>query len=192
MVPKCRRILCRPGNTGQISCDLNAADRATINNYNNIKSASGQTIVHNRPIVLYFNRYEMSNINAWDGNKIETGDGSYLLAPQVGAGIKENDNSFTGIMMGIKNFSAGAGAASNNQVGMFGYSKGRQSLRLDARTGTSIFGIAGATEGGQVIIDPDNGGLLYSSNYWTNYNKNTGTPNNYLASNKSGKGTTFF
>ena len=80
--------------------DLNAADRATINNYNNIKSVSGQTIVHNRPIVLYFNRYEMSNINAWDGNKIETGDGSYLLAPQVGAGIKENDNSFTGIMMG--------------------------------------------------------------------------------------------
>lgn len=168
--------------------DLNAADRATINNYNNIKSASGQTIVHNRPIVLYFNRYEMSNINAWDGNKIETGDGSYLLAPQVGAGIKENDNSFTGIMMGIKNFSTGASAASNNQVGMFGYSKGRQSLRLDARTGTSIFGIAGTTEGGQVIIDPDNGGLLYSSNYWTNYNKNTGTPNNYLASNKSGKG----
>lgn len=168
--------------------DLNATDRATINNYNNIKSASGQTIVHNRPIVLYFNRYEMSNINAWDGNKIETGDGSYLLAPQVGAGIKENDNSFTGIMMGIKNFSTGAGAASNNQVGMFGYSKGRQSLRLDARTGTSIFGIAGTAEGGQVIIDPDNGGLLYSSNYWTNYNKNTGTPNNYLASNKSGKG----
>ena len=168
--------------------NLNAADRATINNYNNIKSASGQTIVHNRPIVLYFNRYEMSNINAWDGNKIETGDGSYLLAPQVGAGIKENDNSFTGIMMGIKNFSTGAGAASNNQVGMFGYSKGRQSLRLDARTGTSIFGIAGTAEGGQVIIDPDNGGLLYSSNYWTNYNKNTGTPNNYLASNKSGKG----
>ena len=168
--------------------NLNAADRVTINNYNNIKSASGQTIVHNRPIVLYFNRYEMSNINAWDGNKIETGDGSYLLAPQVGAGIKENDNSFTGIMMGIKNFSTGAGAASNNQVGMFGYSKGRQSLRLDARTGTSIFGIAGTAEGGQVIIDPDNGGLLYSSNYWTNYNKNTGTPNNYLASNKSGKG----
>ena len=168
--------------------DLNAADRAIINNYNNIKSASGQTIVHNRPIVLYFNRYEMSNINAWDGNKIETGDGSYLLAPQVGAGIKENDNSFTGIMMGIKNFSTGAGAASNNQVGMFGYSKGKQSLRLDARTGTSIFGIAGTAEGGQVIIDPDNGGLLYSSNYWTNYNKNTGTPNNYLASNKSGKG----
>ena len=30
--------------------------------------------------------------------------------------------------------------------------------------------------------------MLYSSNYWTNYNKNTGTPNNYLASNKSGKG----
>lgn len=168
--------------------DLNAADGAMINNYNNIKSASGQTIVHNRPIVLYFNRYEMSNINAWDGNKIETGDGSYLLAPQVGAGIKEDDNSFTGIVMGIKNFSTGAGAASNNQVGMFGYSKGRQSLRLDARTGTSIFGIAGTAEGGQVIIDPDNGGLLYSSNYWTNYNKNTGTPNNYLTSNKSGKG----
>ena len=42
-----------------------------------------------RPVVLYFNRYEMSNINTLDRNKIYIGDNDeFLLALLVGAGIK--------------------------------------------------------------------------------------------------------
>lgn len=160
-----------------------------INIIDNILGTKNYTITHIRPIVLYFNRYEMSNINAWDGNKIETGDGSYLLAPQVGAGLKESDNTFTGLVMGIKNVTSGDTASLTSQVGLFGYNKGNQSIKLDARTGASIFGAAGS--GGQIIIDPSSSagsGLIYSSNYWKNYNKTTGMPQSYSTTNENSAG----
>jgi len=145
------------------------------------------SITYIRPIVLYFNRYEMSNLNAWDGNKIETGDGTYLLAPQVGAGIKEEDNSFTGIVMGQRNLTSVARSLDDTQVGLFGYNQGKMSLFLNARKGSAIFGEAGV--GGQIIIDPESGsGMIYSGNFWTNYDSNTLLPASYDSSNQSGKG----
>lgn len=155
----------------------------------NIIDAHNQKFFHIRPIITYFNRYEMSNINAWDGNKIDTGsNGDYLLAPQVGAGVKNQDNSFTGIVMGQRILGSNnrkvPGTPDNNQVGLFGYSSGVQSLFLNAKNGAAIFGVAGT---GQIIIDPSStNSLLYSSNYWTNYNKD-GLPDGYN-SNKSGHG----
>ena len=158
---------------------------------NNIISTKDHTIVHVRPIVLYFNRYEKSNINAWDGNKIESGDGTYLLAPQVGAGIKNSDNSFTGIMMGLRSTTSSVSSSNTKQTGLFGYANGKQSLFLSAETGASIFGIAGS--GGQIIIDPSsrNGssGAIYSSNYFNadGYDKTTGLPKD-ITRNLSGNG----
>ena len=167
--------------------------------YEAMESNLGYSIVHIRPIVLYFNRYEMSNINAWDGNKIETGDGSYLLAPQVGAGIKEQDNSFTGIIIGRRNLNSDgvSHSTADNQVGLFGYAQGQRSIFLNARNGAAIFGISGykeneqseVTPGGQIIIDPStNKSIIYSNNYWTNYDRWTGLPSSYAESNKSGEG----
>lgn len=163
-----------------------AANNATITNYTNILNTSNMSIVHHRPIVLYFNRYEMSNINAWDGNKIETGDGSYLLAPQVGAGIKESDNSFTGIVMGLKNIS-GNTSSTYLKKGLFGYYKGEQTICLDASNGSAIFGKSGT--GGQIIIDPaTTDAMLYSSNFFKNYDKYTGLPTSYGTGNYNKQG----
>ena len=168
--------------------DTIVTDTNRITVIDNILATKNHSIIHVRPIILYFNRYEMSNINAWDGNKIETGEtDTYLLAPQVGAGIKEDDNSFTGLVMGIKNTTTGTKAAATSQVGMFGYNKGSQSIKLDARTGAAIFGVAGG--GGQIIIDPSSSsGLIYSSNYWKDYNKTTGMPSSYNQSNVNAAG----
>lgn len=163
-----------------------AANNATITNYTNILNTNNMSIVHHRPIVLYFNRYEMSNINAWDGNKIETGDGSYLLAPQVGAGIKESDNSFTGIVMGLKNIS-GNTSSTYLKKGLFGYYKGEQTICLDASNGSAIFGKSGT--GGQIIIDPaTTDAMLYSSNFFKNYDKYTGLPTSYGTGNYNKQG----
>lgn len=163
-----------------------AANNKIIDNYNNILSTNNITIVHHRPIVLYFNRYEMSNINAWDGNKIETGDGSYLLAPQVGAGIKENDNSFTGIVIGLKN-KTGNTSSAYLKKGLFGYYQGEQTICLDASNGSAIFGKSGT--GGQIIIDPaTTDAMLYSSNFFKNYDKYTGLPTSYGTSNYNKQG----
>ena len=134
---------------------------------------------------MLLNRYEMSDINGWDGNKLDIDDnGTYILAPKMGAGIKEEDNSFTGVVMGTKNITAGAlnEDGAKFQVGLFGFSKGRQSFLLDSRKGAAIFGIAGGVEGqeesngGQIIIDPSsaNGegrGCIYSGNYWKKYDE---------------------
>lgn len=128
------------------------------------------------PIHMSLNRYENSAFNDWDGNSIELGDnnGGLILAPQVGAGIKSGeDNSFTGLFIGtakdskeelIKSAtSLNAFGDFNEDVGLFGYSSGRRSIFLDARTGKAIFGTTGA---GQIIIDPSTQqALIRSGNY---------------------------
>lgn len=117
-------------------------------------------IIHIKPILLSYNRYEMANINGWDGNKLYTGDNDeYLLAPQVGAGKKEKDNSFTGMVMGIRKNNAGT---KNTDVGLFGYHKGEQTVFLDAMTGKSTFGTSGK---GQIVLDPTQDACIYSGNY---------------------------
>jgi hypothetical protein len=47
------------------------------------------------------NKYGFSHLNNWDGNSIQLKEeGGFILSPQVGAGRKEDDNSFTGVVMG--------------------------------------------------------------------------------------------
>lgn len=144
--------------------------------------ASSDYIIHIKPIVMTFNRYELSNINGWDGSKLyidQTND-QYLLAPQVGAGAKKN-GLFTGVVMGIKQFNA----STTQHIGLFGYSSGIQSFFINAEDGSALFGKSGK---GQIITDPSGDkALLYSSNYWTNYNSDY-KPSNYADSNKSGSG----
>lgn len=114
------------------------------------------------PINLMLNRYGNSAINSWNGNSIEVNDdNTVLLAPQIGAGQKEDDNSFTGVVMGVVK----EAGKSNEEVGLFGYSSGVRTIFLDAETGKSEFGANGK---GQIVIDPsDNKAEIYSGNYTT-------------------------
>lgn len=136
-----------------------------LNKYSRIElPQNSNDIVHIQPVILTYNRYELSNINGWDGNKLVLDDnGRYIIAPQVGAGIKNNNNTFTGIVMGVKQ--ENSGSTSGQQVGLFGYSSGRQSIFLNARDGSATFGVAGA---GQIIMDPSNNtAVIRSGNYST-------------------------
>lgn len=144
--------------------------------------ASANYITHIKPIVMVFNRYELSNINGWDGSKlyIDQTNNEYLLAPQVGAGTKTN-GLFTGVVMGVKQFNA----KSTQHIGLFGYSSGIQSYFMNAEDGSVIMGKSGS---GQMIIDPSSSkALLYSSNYWKNYNDD-GKPSSYGSVNYNGQG----
>ncbi len=139
-------------------------------------------MVHIKPIVTLFNRYEMSNINGWDGNKLKVGDG-YLLAPQVGAGIKDH-GMFTGVIMGVKQIKPNK--TENQRIGLFGFHQGIQSFFLNSEDGSAIFGKPGT---GQIVIDPKTDkGMLYSSTYWKEYNAKDGKPINYNNNNKAGAG----
>ncbi len=112
------------------------------------------------PIQFYLNRYGNSLINQWDGNSISIKDDEgIILSPQVGAGKKENDNSFTGVFMG----SVQEHADQDIESGLFGYDHGERTFLLDAENGMASFGKSGA---GQIIIDPSTGSaILKSGNY---------------------------
>lgn len=90
------------------------------------------------PIHMSLNVYGLKSLNAWDGNHVEINeDENYVLAPQIGAGKKNNKNQFTGILMGTSQ----TYDQKEEQVGLLGYSEGRQSIWLDAKTGKAVFGL---------------------------------------------------
>lgn len=93
------------------------------------------------PIHLSLNVYGLASLNSWDGNAVEIDeDKKYVLAPQVGAGIKNpEDNTFTGILIGQEETYNGNETESN--LGLLGYSHGKQSIFLDAETGNATFGL---------------------------------------------------
>ena len=112
------------------------------------------------PIDFYVNRYSHPHINAWDGNSVQINEeGGYILSPQVGAGSKNTQNQFTGVLMGeVKE-----AGVKESDIGLIGYSNGQRSFFIDSKTGSSTFGVQGA---GQVIINPTvNQAIIKSGNY---------------------------
>ena len=99
------------------------------------------------PIYISLNVYGLASLNAWDGNHIEINeDDNYILAPQIGAGEKDKDNKFTGVVMGkAQNYDHlkedGTIDQDQSSVGLLGYSHGKQSIWLDSETGNAIFGL---------------------------------------------------
>lgn len=120
------------------------------------------------PVHYYFNRYGLAALNDWDGNSIsidKDGNGM-ILSPQVGAGKKNDDNSFTGVLIGTVDDVQD----SSQKTGLLGYAKGVRSIFLDAETGKAEFGTKGSN---QIIIDPSSGKAeIKSGNY--NTSKKTG------------------
>lgn len=123
-------------------------DGAYCNNLVHVKIYTNKTVYNNGqgnpeaeiyiPIYMSLNTYGLQSLNKWDGNHIEINeDENYILAPQIGAGKKDKDNTFTGIVMG----KAETYDKKEDSIGLLGYSKGKQSIWLDAETGKSIFGL---------------------------------------------------
>lgn len=125
-----------------------------------IKKAGNTIITLHVPIHLMLNRYGLAALNGWDGNSIQIdNEQGFILSPQVGAGIKEKDNSFTGVLIG-KVDDANEG---DDAVGLLGYSKGQRSIFLDAETGKAEFGTVNR---GKIIIDPTTDrAIIQSGNY---------------------------
>ena len=126
----------------------------------NITRGAEQIAVVHIPVHFYINRYGNAAINGWDGNSITLDEqGGIILSPQVGAGKKNEDNSFTGVFMG----SVKEPGAEQEEHGLFGYNAGQRTISLNSEDGSARFGKTGA---GQIIIDPTTGAAqLKSGNY---------------------------
>ena len=113
----------------------------------NSDQSAFDTAIVIKPILFLLNRYGLAFINGWDGNKLYTGDkDEFLLAPQIGAGKKEQ-GKFTGIVMGVRV----KGSDREDDIGLVGKCDGEDSIFLDAKTGNAIFGKAGE---GQIKMIP--------------------------------------
>ena len=150
-----------------------------------------KTVTIVKPILFLLNRYELTHLTDWDGNKlyIDETNGQYLFAPQLGAGIKE-DNTFTGMTMGVRDFHKEENNTEIHEkyIGLFGYNKGIQSMFLNAKDGSAIFG---EPQSSQITLDPngitdgdnEKKALLFSGSFYNEYS-NDGKPSSYKKSNE--------
>ena len=118
------------------------------------------------PIIITLNTFGLASLNAWDGNSVTIDEeGGYIMAPQIGAGEKDNNNRFTGIVMGKTETYTGGGDK-EKQTGLFGYAHGLQSIFLDSETGNATFGLP------DVYSELDENGNVIRKYQNTNRNSN--------------------
>ena len=144
------------------------------------------------PIHFLLNTYGNAALNEWDGNsiKLDADGNTMLLAPQGGFGKKEADNSYTGVLLGTTKDYTNGGL---EHTGIFGYNAGTRTMFLNSENGAAIFGSTGSS---QIMIDPTakyidgkNGvALLYSNDFYKNYDTKTGLPTSYNSGNENGQG----
>lgn len=87
---------------------------------------------------------DLTGISGWDGTKIDIDkDGGYVLSPTFGAGTKDTDGKFSGVVMGTDSY--------EDIEGIYGYSKGIKTFGLKT-DGTAFFG----ADKGRIDIDGKN------------------------------------
>ena len=97
--------------------------------------------VWSQPIYAYQNRYPTSIINDWNGKLQINEKGNAILAAKVVAGKKDNDNTFTGVMMGDWSDSDTENVIKRN-TGIYGFQQGAATFGFKDN-GTAFIGEAG-------------------------------------------------
>lgn len=117
---------------------------------------SGTTILWRQPLIILQNQYASGLLNNWDGNLIVDNENNYILSSMMGAGSKDSQNRFSGVLMGEVSKVADNAA----ETGLFGYHEGAQSFgfRTD---GTAFIGKSGA---GRIEFDGSKG-VIQSAKY---------------------------
>ena len=120
----------------------------------------GNNIVWTQPIIITQNNYASSTLNEWNGEfEINEANGT-ILSTMVGAGRKNVDNQFEGVLMG--DIEKGANFDSDNAsgLGIYGFHQGNQSFYFGI-DGKAFLGKAGR---GRINFD-GNSGTISSASY---------------------------
>lgn len=109
-----------------------------------VKDKDGKDIkVWSQPIYVYQNKYPSSIINDWDGRLKIDEKNNAILAAKVVAGRKENDNTFSGVMMGDwENHEKGESSESSLETGLYGFKRGVSTFGFKV-DGTAFIGKPG-------------------------------------------------
>lgn len=126
------------------------------NNLCRLVGKVGNNTVWIQPLYIAQNAYNSPLLNAWDESVSIDEEGGTIMAPMIGAGKKNTDNQFSGVLMGdVKK--------ADNDIsltGLYGYQNGIQTFSL-TEDGRAKFGASG---NGQIQID-GNRGIIQSGNY---------------------------
>lgn len=117
-----------------------------------VQGKQNGNVVWSQPILVIQNKYPSAMVNKWDGQLNIDSDNNFIGVAQVAAGKKENNNTFTGVLMG--SFGDGkADSSLSKNTGVYGYYQGKQVYALKD-DGTATFGKSG---NGQIEIKGDSG-----------------------------------
>ena len=122
-------------------------------------------ILWSQPIYVYQDRYPSTTVNQWNGTDIVLDDNTgIVLASAFAAGKKDEDNKFSGVMIG--DFSRDVASPElSAQTGIYGFHKGETSYAF-LENGTGYIGKEGK---GRIWFDGDSS-QIYSSNWKGNRN----------------------
>ena len=120
-------------------------------------------VVWCQPLYIFQETYASSMLNAWDGSLVINEEDNTIMSAMVGAGYKDDENHFNGVLMGNVGNKTGV-TGTNKETGLFGYHEGVQSFgfKID---GTAFLGKAGH---GQILFD-GNEGQIVSASFNTRY-----------------------
>lgn len=117
-----------------------------------VQGKQNGNVVWSQPILVIQNKYPSAMVNKWDGQLNIDSDNNFIGVVQIAAGKKENNNTFTGVLMG--SFGDGkADSSLSKNTGVYGYYQGKQVYALKD-DGTATFGKSG---NGQIEIKGDSG-----------------------------------
>ena len=102
--------------------------------------ASDETVVWRQPLLFIDQVYESQILNDWNGKQKIDGDKNFILSALLGAGKKDKDNTFTGVLMGELGTIDDKGSFSKASTGLYGFNKGKKTFSLDAQTGEGFIG----------------------------------------------------
>lgn len=101
-----------------------------------------------QPILMMQSKYDFAMLNDWDGSLTLNEENGTILSTMLGAGRKNSDNSFSGVLIG--DVEAGTGYDKTQKAtGVYGIYKGQLSYGF-RDDGTGFIGKAGQ---GQILLD---------------------------------------
>ena len=122
-----------------------------------VQAKTGNEILWYQPLVIVQNKYASQFLNNWDGSLEVDNDNNYIMAEMIGAGRKNEDNTFSGVLMGDVGEKGGT-----TGTGLYGYHQGAQSFGFDT-DGTAFIGKEGK---GRILFD-GNESTIKSANWET-------------------------
>lgn len=123
-------------------------------------------ILWTQPIIVIQNKYESAMLNAWDGSlQIDEANGT-IMSTMMGAGIKNRDNTFSGVLMGDIVAGADFDTRNANGIGLYGFHEGAQSFNFSVN-GTAFLGKSGH---GRIHFD-GNQGFIYSASWLNSFDE---------------------